>query len=422
MPLFEVIAILVTLTAAFSYLNHRYVHLHPSVGVTIIALGVSLLLMVLEKLGLPVKGIAAEFLRNIHLDQALLQWMLGFLLFGGAMGVDLNELSRQRGLTALLAIAGTIASMFIVGWLMWGVLRGVGLALPLKACLLFGALISPTDPVAVVSLMKWLRAPKSLQTLISGESLFNDGIGVVLFLTLVGINRGDGNISAISVTWLFVRQAFGGAVLGFFAGAIVYQLLRRAHNFQVEVLLTVALVMGSYALAERINVSAPITAVVAGLLIGNHGRVFDLAERTRRDLEQFWVLAEEVLNAVLFVLIGLEILVTPFTGRLLVAIAMAIPIVLFARWLSVLLTISVLSRGRRLRRAMMPILTWGGLRGGLAVAMALSLSPSARRDTLVAITYGVVVFSIIVQGTTIGRVVKRYIATVESDIAARELV
>ena len=411
MDLFQVIAILVALTALFAYLNHRFVHLHPSVGVMVIALALSLVLIALNELGLGVKHFAAEFLRHVDFNEALLQWMLGFLLFAGALSVDLNELGQQRWVTGLLATVGTVASMFIVGGLTWGVLRLLGLGVPLVGCLLFGALISPTDPVAVVTLMKRVNAPKSIETIISAESLLNDGIGVVLFLTLLGIERGGHAVTAASITWLFVRQALGGAVLGFLAGTLVYSVLKNVYNYQVEVLLTLGLVMGGYALAEVVGVSGPITAVVSGLLIGNRGRTFHMSEDAREDLEKFWELVEEILNAVLFVLIGLEVLATPFGLRHGIAALLAIPIVLLARWLSVLGIISALPAQRRLRKVMIPILTWGGLRGGLAVAMALSLPVSLHRDTFVAITYGVVVFSIIVQGTTIGRVVARALKT-----------
>jgi CPA1 family monovalent cation:H+ antiporter len=419
MELFQVIAILVVLTAAFSYLNDRFVRLHPSVGMTVIALILSLALMVLEKAGMPIKTPVAAFLRNVNFNEALLQWMLGFLLFAGAMTVDMNELLRQRGITALLAIAGTIASMLVVGGLAWSIARLLGLGISFHGCLLFGALISPTDPVAVVSLARRMGAPKDLQTIISAESLFNDGIGVVLFLTLLGSQSGSGTMHAGAITWLFIRQTLGGAMLGFVAGIVCYALLRRVHNFQVGVLLTLALVMGGYGLGEELRVSAPIAAVMAGLLIGNQGRVLNLPADTRHDLLRFWELIEELLNAMLFVLIGLVVLLTPFTGRLLLASLLAIPIVLLARWLSVTATISVLPARGAVRHAMIPILTWGGLRGGLGIAMALSIPPGADRDPIVAITYGVVVFSIIVQGTTIPALVRRYVARIEAGVVRR---
>jgi CPA1 family monovalent cation:H+ antiporter len=339
------------------------------------------------------------------------------------MTVDMDELVRQRGVTALLAVAATVASTFVVGGLIWLAAGALGIGLSLHGCFLFGALISPTDPVAVVSITRAMGTPTDLQTIISAESLFNDGIGVVLFLTLLGSAAGGAHLHAGPMVLLFIRQTLGGAIFGFVAGLLCYALLRRVHNFQVAVLLTLALVMGGYAMAETLHVSAPIAMVVAGLLIGNQGHIFNLAQDTRHDLLRFWELVEEILNAVLFVLIGLVILVTRYTGGLLLASLLAIPIVLLARWLSVTATISVLPARGAVRGAMIPILTWGGLRGGLAIAMALSIPAGPDRNAIVAITYGVVVFSIIVQGTTIQPLVKRYIARMEEGIvrgAARE--
>ena len=387
MSLFQVIAILLALTALFSYINHRYLRLHPGVGVMVLALVLSLLLVAVGEQGFAVRRFAAGFLQQVNLNEALLQWMLGFLLFAGALAVDLNELSRQRWVIALLATAATIASMVLIALPMELVVRALGFDVPLAGCFAFGALISPTDPVAIISFIKRTPAPRNIETIISAESLLNDGVGVVLFLALVQFGRGAGATTAASISWLFVRQSLGGAAIGLVAGAIVYQLLRRVDDFQVEVLLTLALAMGAYAAAEAAHVSAPIAAVVAGLLIGNPGRTFHLSEQTRTDLEEFWELVEEVLNTVLFVLIGLN--------------------VLLARWLSVHVTVSVLPDSRRLRRTLIPVLTWGGLRGGLAVAMALSLPATLHRDPFVAITYGVVLFSILVQGTTMRAVIGR---------------
>jgi monovalent cation:H+ antiporter, CPA1 family len=421
MNLYTTVAILITLTAVFSYLNYRYLLLHPSVGVMVLALGSSLALLAAGSWGLGVKHLAERFLQHISFDKALLQWMLGFLLFAGGLSVDLNELLHQRWITALLSIAATVLSMFIVGFLVWFAVRVIHINLPLPYCLLFGALISPTDPVAVVSLMRTVGAPKDLQTIISAESLFNDGIGVVLFLTMLAVITGTGPATSLSVIGLFARQSIGGALLGFASGGFVYLFLRRVHAYQVAVILTLALVMGGYALAELLRVSGPIAAVVAGVMIGNRGRVLNVPSATHDDLEKFWEVIEEVLNAVLFVLIGLEVLVLPYTARHLVAALAAVPIVLLARWISVAVTISTLPRRGGVRRAMIPILTWGGLRGGLAIAMALSLEASNFRDIIVAITYGVVLFSIIVQGTTVHLLVKRYVGVNNTNVASPAL-
>jgi CPA1 family monovalent cation:H+ antiporter len=405
MQLYQVIAILVTVTALLGYLNHRYIHLHPSIGMMLGALVLSMTLALLGRLGFDVKPVTMGFLDHISFGKALLQWMLGFLLFAGALTVDFNELWEHRVITATLSVVSTAASMFIVGILTWMALRAIHLPLPFPVCLLFGALISPTDPVAVVSLMKTVGAPKNVVTVISGESLFNDGIGVVLFLTLLSYVYGNGSITELGVVRMFVQQALGGCLLGFITGATVYRMLRSVHDFQIEVLLTLALVMATYALAEAVHVSGAIAEVVAGLLIGNHGRSFNMAEDVREDLLHFWELIESIMNALLFVLIGLQILVMPYSPWYFAAGALAVPIVLLARWLSVEGAVRVLALRGRSAKHMVPILTWGGLRGGLAIAMALSLPPSTHRDLIVAITYGVVTFSIVVQGTTLRRVV-----------------
>ncbi|MDB5301527.1 MAG: sodium/hydrogen exchanger [Phycisphaerales bacterium] len=405
--MFQVIAILVTVTALLGYVNHRFIRLHPSIGLMLSALVLSLALMVLRHFDLGVKDAAADFIQHVPFGKALLQWMLGFLLFAGALTVDLNELSENSVITAALSVVSTAASMFIVGALAWVMLRAIHVPLPFPVCLLFGALISPTDPVAVVALMKNIGAPKSIETVISGESLFNDGIGVVLFLTLLAFVQGHGAVTAAGVVRLFVQASLGGCLLGFITGITVYKMLRTVRDFQVEVLLTLALVMATYALAEAVHVSGPIAEVVAGLLIGNHGRTLNMAEDVREDLLHFWELVESIMNAMLFVLIGLQVLVMPYSRVYFAAAALAVPIVLLARWLSVELTVRVLALRGRSAKHMVPILTWGGLRGGLAIAMALSLPPGSQRDLIVAITYGVVAFSIVVQGTTLRRVVMR---------------
>ncbi len=434
MSLFDVIAILLTLTALFSYLNHRFLRLHPSIGVMLIALIVSLATIVLDRLGIGmgIRGRAGEFLGHIEFGEALLNWMLGFLLFAGALTVDINELSRQWGITSALAIAGTILSMFIVGALAWWGMKWIHIELPLAYCLLFGALISPTDPVAVVSVMRRTGAPKNIETIVSAESLLNDGIGVVLFLAMLDVTHNGHTPSVAWIARVLVQQACGGLGLGFVSGLILYRLLRRAHSFQMEVLLTLTFVMGTYSLANTLRMSGPLAMVVAGLMIGNRGTLLNMPKEVTDDLDHFWELVEEILNAILFVLIGLEVLVMPFTPHYLLAALLCIPAALLARWLSVTGLVRTMALRREIvrtiapqpapgearvgtvvvrrdfSRAMVWILNWGGLRGGLAVAMALSIPPSRYRDLIVVITYGVVTFSILVQGTTIHGLVKRW--------------
>jgi CPA1 family monovalent cation:H+ antiporter len=409
MKLFDVIAILVTLTALLNYFNHRYVRLHPSVGVMLIALLLSLALIGLGALGLGVRSAAMEFLQHVHFGDALLTWMLGFLLFGGALTVDINELRRQWGVITMLATVGTVASMFIVAGLARVGLNLIGFPLPWIWCLLFGALISPTDPVAVVAVTRQAGAGKAIDTVVSAESLFNDGVAVVLFLTILQTMNSPGLVTAGSVARMLAQEVAGGAVLGFCTGIVVYRMLKRTRDFQVEVLLTLALVMGTYALAAALGMSAPIAVVVAGLLIGNRGRNFRMSEQVNIDLERFWELVEGMLNAVLFVLMGVELLVMPYTPRHFLAAMIAIPIVLLARLASVTAIVGVIPSRPRIGWPTAAILVWGGLRGGLAVAMALSLPQGSQRDLIVAVTYGVVCFSILIQGLTIRSLVQRAI-------------
>jgi CPA1 family monovalent cation:H+ antiporter len=333
--------------------------------------------------------------------------MLGFLLFAGALTIDLNELSKQRGLTAALVIPATVGSMFIIGALAWLIFRATGIAMDWTSCLLFGALISPTDPVAVLSVMNRAGAPAGVRTVIAGESLFNDGVGVVLFLTLLNLTQNHSSITFVGVSRLFIQQALGGAALGLLLGILVYRLLKSVHEFEGNILLTLALAMGGYALAQALDVSGPIAVVVAGLLIGNQGRVFHMQRESAADLMRFWALVDEILNAVLFVMVGLEVLAMPFSIRYLIAAAGAIPAVLLARWLTVVATVRTMHLRRWDGAGLEAVLTWGGLRGGLAIAMALSLPPGGPHDRIVAVTYIVVAFSILVQGTTIRRVVHR---------------
>jgi CPA1 family monovalent cation:H+ antiporter len=348
-------------------------------------------------------------MQHIHFGDALLTWMLGFLLFAGALTVDISELRRQWQVTTLLATVGTAASMFIVAALMHRGIGLMGMSLPWTGCLLFGALISPTDPVAVVAVTRQAGAGKSIDTVVSSESLLNDGVGVVLFLTILHAAAAPGGATVSGVLIMLVRETCGGAILGFCTGLIIYHFLKNVQNFQVEVLLTLALVMGTYSLAAALGMSAPIAVVVAGLLIGNRGKIFHLADQVNADLERFWELIDEVLNSVLFVLMGVEVLVMPYTARHFLAALLAIPIVLVARAAAVAATVGLLPLRPRVGWPTAAILIWGGLRGGLAVAMALSLPEGPERDLIVAITYGVVCFSILVQGTTIKQLVQRTI-------------
>jgi Na+:H+ antiporter len=407
MDAFQISAVLLTLSALFSYINARYVKLPTTIGLMVIALIASLGLLAAGLLVPGIKPWAVGLLEQIDFDQTLLHGMLSFLLFAGALHVNLDDLLEQRWVIGILATAGVFMSTLIVGGMSYLVFHGLGLELRLIDCLLFGALISPTDPIAVLGILKNTQTPKSLETKIAGESLFNDGVGVVIFLVLLKIAAGGDDVSTSYVLGLFAREALGGAILGFCSGWLAYVMLKRLDNYQAEILITLSLVTGGYALAEALHLSAPIAVVIAGLFIGNHGRRFAMSDKTREHLDTFWELVDEILNAVLFVLIGLEILVLTVYGKELLAALLLIPLVLLARFISVGAPITILRRFRTFSPHAVKILTWGGLRGGISVALALSLPPSPAREVILTVTYAVVIFSIVVQGLTIGRLVVR---------------
>ena len=412
----DFVAVLLVLAAAFSYLNHRFLRLPTTVGLTALTLLASLAAVAAGLVFPAVEHRAADFVRQIDFNQAVLHGMLGFLLFAGALRIDLGDLARQKGTVALLATAGVVVSTLLVGAMAWGVFALLGVPVRPVYCLLFGALISPTDPIAVLALLKKLGAPRPLEVTIAGESLFNDGVGVAVFQGLLEVAVNGHGFDPGRLAALFLREALGGAAFGLAAGYLVYRLLKSVDDYQVEVLLSLALVAGGYALANALHLSGPIAMVVAGLLIGNHGRLFAMSETTCQHLDVFWELIDEVLNAVLFVLLGLEVLAVTFTGRYLVAGLLAVPAVLLARFLSAGLLVWLLRRLAPVGRGAVRVLTWGGLRGALSVAMALSLPRGVageavpERDVILVVTYVVVVFSVLVQGLTIGPLTRRWLA------------
>ena len=406
MEILNTSAILVTLAAVFSYLNYRFLKIPTTIGIMLISLLMSLGLLTLHALGLgQIEQQAERMVRGIDFYETLMDGMLSFLLFAGALHVNLDDLRKQKWVILLLATVGVLISTFLVGALAWLIFNGLGIQLPFIYCLVFGALISPTDPIAVLGVLKSVGVAKTLETKIAGESLFNDGIGVVVFLVMVGIATGSQQPEVHQISLLLVQEAGGGAVFGLLAGGLTFYLLRSIDSYQVEVLLTLALVMGGYAMASALHLSGPIAMVVAGLVIGNHGRLLAMSDSSREHLDSFWELVDEVFNAVLFVLIGLEILLLSFRGEYLLASIAIIPAVLLARFVSVGLPITVMRRYRRFSPRVIEILTWGGLRGGISVALALSLPSGTEREIILFATYAVVVFSILVQGLTIGPLV-----------------
>jgi CPA1 family monovalent cation:H+ antiporter len=408
--LYTVISILITLSALFGYVNHRFIRLPTTIGIMLISIVMSLGMVTLGRLGHTGFHIEREWIaliKNIDFNEVLMVGMLGFLLFAGSMHVDLNELKKEKWEIAIFSTVGVLLSTLIVGALTYLLSSSLDLGIRLIDCLLFGALISPTDPIAVLGILKKAGTPKSLEIKLTGESLFNDGIGVVVFVVLLGIARGTETLSFSTIALFFLEEAAGGILLGLVLGWIAYILLKSIDNYQVEILITLALVTGGYALASELHTSGPIAMVVSGLLIGNRGRAFAMSEKTRQNLTTFWELIDDILNAVLFVLMGIELLVVTISARALAAGVVAIPVVLLSRLVSIGMPLCFLTAGKKFDYESLKVMTWGGLRGGISVALALSLPLGVAREVVITMTYTVVVFSIIVQGMTVKHLVKR---------------
>jgi CPA1 family monovalent cation:H+ antiporter len=408
MTLLSITSILITVSALFAYVNYRTLKLPTTIGIMVCSLVFSLVLVILGNLGYgDGERIASEIIGQIEFDTTLLNGMLGFLLFAGAMHIDLDHLLERKWTIGLLASFGVITSMFLVAGASYYLFQLFGFEVPFIFCLLFGSLISPTDPIAVMGILKTAGASKSLEIKIAGESLFNDGVAIVVFLAIFGMAVNGEAFDAQHIAVLFVQEAFGGALFGFACGWVVLQMLKRVDNYQVEILLTLALVSGGATAAAGLHLSAPIAVVVAGLMIGNHGRRDAMSNTTVQHLDTFWELIDEILNAILFLIIGLEVMVLSLDLQMwLAGLAMAV-MVLCCRLISVGIPVNIL---RKMNREFHPhavkILTWGGLRGGISVALALSIPASPERDLIVAVTYVIVVLSILVQGLTIGKLVK----------------
>ena len=413
LSLFDVIAVLLSLSAAFGWINHRFIKLPQTIGLLVMSLAASLVLIGFE-LAFPHLGLyddAVSVILQVDFEETVLNGLLAFLLFAGALHVDFSAMRSRLGPIALMATFGVVISIVLVATGFWLLAQLFGIDMPFAWALVFGALISPTDPVAVLSTLKQVAVPKSLQIIMTGESLFNDGVGVVLFTVLlaaaVGVS-GEG-LDFVHIGELFLFDAVGGGVLGLVAGYIAYRAMRAIDDYPVEVLISLALVTGTYALATRLHMSGPIAVVVAGILIGNRGPIDALSDETQRFLFGFWTLVDEILNSVLFLLIGLEVLVLRFDWSFISLALAAIPLALLARFVSVGVPVLALKRVTDFTPGTIRILTWGGLRGGISVALALALPESEIKTVILAATYAVVLFTIIVQGLTLAPLVKRIV-------------
>ncbi|MBT9393765.1 sodium:proton antiporter [Hymenobacter sp. NST-14] len=416
MELYNTLTILLVVAAIFGYINHRFLRLPSTIGLMILALVSSLTAIALGRLGVTWVLKASVLVRGINFHDVLMDVMLSFLLFAGALHVDVRTLGKERGPVAAMAVVGTLLSTFIVAVSAYYVMPLLHVPMPFIYCLLFGALISPTDPIAVLGILKQARISKSLEIKIVGESLFNDGIAVVVFASLYKIAlSGADQATASMVGSLFLQEAVGGIILGCILGYAAYWALRTIDNYQVEVLITLALVMGGTALAAQWHTSGPLAIVVAGLIVGYKGRQKGMSDLTREYVDKFWEMLDEILNAVLFVLIGLEMLILDISTSVLLVGGVFIVITLLARLTATALPLSLLRRYSDFNAPTLRVLVWGGLRGGISVALALSLPESPSRTLIVGVTYVIVVFSIIVQGLTIGPLVKKLGLSTESE-------
>ncbi len=409
MDLFTIATILTVLSAIFGYINLRFFKLPNTIGLMLVAILFTLGIFISANVNTALLDVVTVMVKEIDFSKLLLDFMLSFLLFAGAIHTNFDQLKIQRWPILVFATFGVLISTFLVGGFMYFALQAFSFEVSFLHCLLFGALISPTDPIAVLGILKKANVPKKLETKIVGESLFNDGIGVVVFLTIFNIAQsGAGHIEVGEVALLFVEEVFGGILLGLILGWLTFRLLRSIDNYEIEVMITLAMVMGGYLLAMKLHISGPLTMVVAGLFVGNDTvRDTAMSDVTEMYVDKFWELVDVFCNAILFVLIGLEMIVLTVNGEVLLVSFLTIPIVLLARYSALLLPVQFFRKKLEFVKNTTLIMTWGGLRGGISIALALSLADYMHRDLFLTITYIVVVFSILIQGLTVGLLVKK---------------
>lgn len=409
MPKEEVGTIFILITAMASYINHCYLHLPKSIGLTFVTFFISLGVVLLQQFDVSFAVHMIEMISTLEFSHTFLQRMLGFLLFAGALQIDAKDLYKHKLIIGLLSTVSVLISTFLIGGGTWVVFQFVGLNIPILYCLLFGALISPTDPVAVMSILKTTRAPKSLEMKIAGEALFNDAMGIVLFVAISGLASGTLQLSILDFCVFFLRQAVGGIIFGLMLGQLFSRLIKGIDSSFVLILLTIALVSTGYLVAEHyLNISAVITIGVSGLSVGSTLRREGFSLDVRKHLYDFWEFVDEILNAFLFVLIGLEFLEISSSPIIFVACMGTIGITVIARWISVAIPLAWIAGFRSINSQLVWLMTWGGMRGGISIALALMIpSQVIHRNVIVAVTYSVVIFSIIVQGMTIAPLMAR---------------
>ena len=408
MDLFAILSLLTTLAALFAYINTRYLKLPFTIGLMILALIFTVIVLFVGHFYPPLLADASDLVNELDFKTLLLDVMLSFLLFAGALHTKLDALKANRGLILSLATFGVVISAGLIGIMLYALLILVNYPIDLIYCLLFGSLLAPTDPIAVLSILKEAGAPKKLETKIVGESLFNDGVGVVVFLVLLSLARqGLDNFDMAHVGFVFLEEVGGGLALGLAGGYLAFRLMRSIDHYETEVIISLALVMGLYSLASALHFSGPLAVVIAGLFIGNRSPDTAWSEETQTYIDKFWELLDVFLNAILFVLIGLELLIVELNAFYLLLGLAVIPIALLARYLAVVGPVEYYKKRLEFVSKTALLLTWGGIRGGISIALALSIDADMHRELFLSLAYIVVVFSIIVQGLTLSKVLKR---------------
>lgn len=411
MELYYSFSILIVLASFFAYLNLRFLKLPPAIGIMVIAMFSSIILVVFGKFFPETLTEFSQLLTGVDFTEVLMGAMLNFLLFAGAVHINIADLREQKLPVMLFSTVSVIISTFAVGMILYYLLPVLGFEMPLLYCLLFGALISPTDPVAVLSILKNAKVPKSLETKVAGESLFNDGVAVVVFAVILQLASGDSfDITFGNISWLLLKEAGGGFLLGALLGYTASKAIKSVNDYIVSVLITLSVVMGGYLIAHAMHISGPLTMVAAGIIIGNYGKRTAMSDETKDYLNKFWELIDEIMNAVLFLFIGFELLLIPNILDYWLVGVMSIVVVLASRFLSIWIPTFLIRFKRKFSPGTIKILVWGGLRGGVSIALALSSGDTEYRSLLIAITYFVVVFSIVVQGLTVGKVAGRVLA------------